>query len=87
MPGIWTPTGKATPASVEQLAPTFQKAFCTLPHEPERSDSAPHLRGMVLAVCTKKLRATQAVIQGFEWTHPNIYHIYDLLQYVKGMIL
>lgn len=29
----------------------------------------------------------QAQIQGFGLTHPNIYHIYDLLEHMKELVL
>ena len=33
------------------------------------------------------LATTQAQFYSFELAHPNIYHIYDLLEYMKGPVL
>lgn len=42
-----------------------------------------HRRAFVM----NNLANIQAQIQGFELSHPNIYPVYELLEYTKGQVL
>ena len=51
------------------------------------SESSPWWHGCKRAGGLTCSVTSQVQIQGFEWAHPNIYPIYHLLEYMKGLVL